>query len=482
MSLKNKTFLILIAIVDFLIVRLSLSWAIELRGATSVHGPAWTDAMALNEFIALLIISLCVSLLFANYGLYRMRTMRTPASQIGIIVVVILYTIAGLSILAFFVRSQWVIDSRLAVLYFAAISITLLVFFHSAILYPLYGMFIRTSVLSRRAMLIGGGPIAQSIMQKTDNQKYDDITFVGSVVVSVDTNESTAKEDDRVPVLGSYEQIPSIIASHRIDEAVITVQESSQEEVLTIIDHCRQTQVTIVIVSPLMELIYNKIEIETYCDIPAVILPDFPFKRLMQFAKRSMDILLSVLAIVIGCIPMLLIALLIKSTSRGPVIYRQIRVGKNGSQFVMYKFRTMTDDAHANDHHNPLESGDWRPIPVGSRKTVEGKSITPVGKFLRKTSLDELPQLYNVIRGEMSLVGPRPAMVNEFKQYDQWHKRRLSVLPGCTGLWQVSSRSEGDFHHMVLLDLYYINNASLLFDLRLLLKTVPVMLFGKGGK
>jgi lipopolysaccharide/colanic/teichoic acid biosynthesis glycosyltransferase len=165
-----------------------------------------------------------------------------------------------------------------------------------------------------------------------------------------------------------------------------------------------------------------------------------------------------------------------------------MRIGKNGKPFTFYKFRSMTVGSDQEHFHRERVTGFIRTkgkIQEGEEvftKIVDEARITRVGRWLRKFSLDELPQLLNVLRGEMSLVGPRPCLPYEWDHYEEWHKHRLRVVPGCTGMWQVSGRSAVSFEDMVVLDLYYIHNSSLLMDLRLLIKTVPVMIFGDGAK
>jgi len=185
----------------------------------------------------------------------------------------------------------------------------------------------------------------------------------------------------------------------------------------------------------------------------------------------------------------MLLAALIKLTSKGPVLYVQNRIGKDGRPFRFYKFRTMVcnsnDEAHR-DFAKSFIKGRVMDDMIHEKgksiyKIVKDPRVTPVGRFLRRSSLDELPQFINVLRGEMSLVGPRPPLSYELAHYKEWHKQRLSAKPGLAGLWQVSGRSSVPFEEMVMLDLYYIENWSLLFDLKIVLRTVPVMLFGFGA-
>jgi lipopolysaccharide/colanic/teichoic acid biosynthesis glycosyltransferase len=175
-----------------------------------------------------------------------------------------------------------------------------------------------------------------------------------------------------------------------------------------------------------------------------------------------------------------ILAILIKLTSPGPVFFRQQRSGLNGSPFTLYKFRTMGTNAEQLKHE--LEAMNEMSGPVF--KVTNDPRVTPVGKFLRKYSLDELPQLYNVLRAEMSLVGPRPLPVDEVKRFDNLaHRRRLSVKPGLTCLWQISGRNQiSDFKDWVRLDLEYIDNWSLWLDLKILIRTIPAVLIGTGAK
>lgn len=204
--------------------------------------------------------------------------------------------------------------------------------------------------------------------------------------------------------------------------------------------------------------------------------------------KRLADIVLAGLGLLLTSPFFLIVAILIKRSSPGPIFFVQERIGKDGRPFPFYKFRTMqhrSDDAIHRQFAAMFINGDAR----GCRASKSGKvykltddpRVTPVGCWLRKTSLDELPQLWNILVGHMSLVGPRPPIAYELELYQPWHRERLKVTPGLTGLWQVSGRSNVPFDEMVRLDVHYINNWSLGFDLRILFKTIPVMIQGTGG-
>lgn len=213
-------------------------------------------------------------------------------------------------------------------------------------------------------------------------------------------------------------------------------------------------------------------------------------QRVRAISKRLMDLLLASIGIVVSAPFMLVIAACIRLDSRGPVLYRQTRVGRGGQPFTLLKFRTMYQDADPEIHRRYFQSYFHNQLP-GCEESIETREalfkmtddprITRVGQFLRRTSIDELPQVFNVIRGDMSLVGPRPPLPYEVEEYQEWHMGRLKALPGITGLWQVSGRSRMTFDEMVRMDLDYIARQSLWLDLRILLQTIPVVVSGDGA-
>ena len=197
-----------------------------------------------------------------------------------------------------------------------------------------------------------------------------------------------------------------------------------------------------------------------------------------MLVKRVMDVFLALLLTVVFSPVMLLTAILIKLTSPGPVLFKQERCGLNGRPFMMDKFRSMVDNAE--QLRFELESLNEMDGPVF--KSSRDPRVTAIGKLIRRFSIDEFPQLYNVLRGDMSLVGPRPPLPQEVSKYKRWQRRRLSMKPGITCLWQISGRNEVSFEDWMKLDLAYIDNWSLLLDLKILLRTVPAVLFGRGAK
>ncbi|GKU84887.1 sugar transferase [Niallia sp. NCCP-28] len=199
-------------------------------------------------------------------------------------------------------------------------------------------------------------------------------------------------------------------------------------------------------------------------------------KKIYLFLKRSIDIIGSAIGLIVLGFLFLIVSILIKiEDPKGEIFFKQVRVGKNGKEFYIYKFRSMITNAEK--ELNKLLQ--YNEVDGAMFKMKEDPRVTKIGKFIRKTSIDELPQLFNVLKGEMSLVGPRPPLPREVEEYTPYDKQRLLVTPGCTGLWQVSGRSNVSFNEMVELDLKYIRDRSFFYDLKIIIKTIRVMLYSK---
>jgi exopolysaccharide biosynthesis polyprenyl glycosylphosphotransferase len=281
----------------------------------------------------------------------------------------------------------------------------------------------------------------------------------------------------RFRFLGPVDAIDTVCGAERIHQVIVALPTASHDVLLRIVDHCRQAGVRFKIVPDVFEMSISRVDLDTMSGIPLIDLKEVSIIGWQAVQKRALDLVLGTLLVLVAAIPMTIIALAIKLTSRGSVIFHQTRVGRNGETFTRFKFRSMSENAHA-DRERFLA----RNIADGPLfKLKEDPRITPVGRMLRKFSLDELPQLFNVLRGEMSLVGPRPALPAEVQQYEEWQLKRLHAPPGMTGLWQVSGRSELSFEEMVVLDLTYIQNWSLSLDVSILLRTMPAVLLGSGA-
>lgn len=479
--MRYPTYKFLLAAIDFIVVRAAISLALQVRGISHVTSATWGEYLLSPEFYFFFAYSFIVVLIFQNYGLYKIHIALSRSRQIVALARSFLYAGLVLGAFAFFVRSPWVVDSRLALLLFCFVAFNAVSLYRVFIFRPLYIAFARKNIIRKNILIVGSNIEAKSLAIRTQLDTVYGVKLVGFVD---DDRPVGAHVHESFKVVGRVQDIPQLVKLHEIREVVITVSEVGYERFLNIVDICKKAGAAVTVSSALFSVIHTKADQETYFDIPIARLGDARKPWMLLAFKRTFDILAAAIGLLILAIPLGIIAVIIKATSRGPVFYRQTRLGKDGRPFAFYKFRSMYvgSDKDNGRVERVQEFIKGKSNGDGSTKVVNESMITPIGRFLRKTSLDELPQLFNVLKGEMSLVGPRPCLPYEYEAYEEWHKRRLSVIPGCTGLWQVSSRSEVGFDEMVLLDLYYIDNQSPWLDLQLILKTIPVMLFGRGGK
>jgi undecaprenyl-phosphate galactose phosphotransferase len=286
-------------------------------------------------------------------------------------------------------------------------------------------------------------------------------------------------------VLGSVNDLKELVKKHKVNEVIISLSTNNYERVLEILDYCKNLSVNVKLNSDLFNIVSQKMDIEKYSDVPLVDASPRVNTYIFKFIKRSIDLIGAFTGILLLSPVFLLLGVLIKLTSKGPVFYSQKRIGKGGEEFKFYKFRSMATHSDGESEREEqmiefIKNGSHN--NNGNAKIVNENRVTAIGKIIRKTSLDELPQLFNVIKGDMSLVGPRPCLPYEYNNFHDWQKRKVDILPGCTGVWQISGRSSVSFNDSIVLDIYYINNMSPWLDLQIMLKTIPVMLFARGGK
>jgi exopolysaccharide biosynthesis polyprenyl glycosylphosphotransferase len=268
-----------------------------------------------------------------------------------------------------------------------------------------------------------------------------------------------------------------VIVAERVDEVIIADPDFPQERAVELVDQCHRRGVRVRIAPSTMEILVQRAEFIPGQSVPLFELGPPVFEGIDFALKRSFDLIGATLLLVLLSPLLAVITLAVKLSSRGPVFYRSMRPGIGQLPFACLKLRTMYYDA--DEHQGALE--ELNEASGALFKIREDPRLTPVGRFLRRFSLDELPQLVNVLRGEMSLVGPRPLPERDFALLQDWHRKRYLVLPGITGLWQVSGRSELDFDDLVNLDFIYLERWSLALDLAIILKTIPAVLMQRGA-
>jgi len=307
------------------------------------------------------------------------------------------------------------------------------------------------------------------------------VAVVGTGASAQDVARSIERHGEwGVKLIGIFAQsdVRPVLESGGVDELILVADRENLSDFTETFLLCEELGVTTRVVLNFFPHSIARIELHELEGFPLLSFSTTPTNEALLFIRRIMDILLTLILAPFMLAVMAFGALLIKLTSPGPVLFKQERCGLNGRVFTMYKLRSMIDNAEQmRCELEPLNEMDG-PVFKSSRDP----RITPVGKIIRRFSIDEFPQIYNVLRGDMSLVGPRPPLPQEVAKYERWQKRRLSMKPGITCLWQISGRNKVSFEDWMKLDLTYIDNWSLLLDLKILLKTVPVVLLGRGAK
>ena len=325
-----------------------------------------------------------------------------------------------------------------------------------------------------RIIIVGAGEVGRTVMRAIVARPELGYQVIGFV----DDNPQKGQTDiGRFKALGPLHNLSRLIEKEAVDEVIITLPWMYHRKIMSIVRECERRQVSARIVPDLFQMSLSRVDVDDLGGVPLIGVREVGFGREALLVKRGMDIVGAVIGLVLGAPLLALIGLAIRLDSPGQIVFRQTRVGATGKTFEMYKFRSMREGAEAElEQLRELNEADG---PIF--KIRDDPRLTRVGRFLRRTSLDELPQLWNVLRGEMSLVGPRPPLPVEVTHYMEWHKKRLEVRPGITALWQVSGRSMLSFDEGVLLDIYYIENWSLWLDFKILLRTIPKVLFGDGA-
>jgi undecaprenyl-phosphate galactose phosphotransferase len=443
----------------------------------------FTELSFIEKLLIFMFGALLIIPIFRYYQLYKHKYFLRVGEQTLLILKGLLINSIIIIIGIFIIKTQEALhDSRTQVIVYFSISFALLfttrVLLLRRILRANYVGGNLKNFITRRAIAVGAGNLGIFFSEILTVKPHYHIELIGFI------DENPAKNGtivNRVPVIGVVEDILSITEEQEIDEIFITIQNIENKKLLDLIEKCKLTNCHVNLVSNHFDIISAKLDEGEYHDLKVISVSQKLSPLYSEKFKRIFDITASGILILLATPLFLIIALSIKLTSRGPVFFKTNVVGKNGKIFKWYKFRTMFSDNDTSIHELHLEK--LIKANKGYKKLVKDPRITSLGKFLRKFSIDELPQLWNVFTGSMSLVGPRPCLPYEYEHFKDWHKLKYKVIPGITGLAQIIARNREDvtFSDSVLLDLYYADNQSLWLDLKILFKTIPVMVFGKGG-
>ena len=444
-------------------IRYDLQWIRMVEPAFQVPFSVYIPSIASLAIILLLV--------YWSEGVYRHRRGAGFFEEFYLIFRGTVVGIATMIVIVFLTMPNFY--SRLIFIY-TGIIILILIGASRAIEVAVVSSRYRRGIGVERVLIVGAGEVARSVM-RTAVARPD---FGYRIVGFVDDDPIKAQTDiGRYPALGTTERLDDLLQGDGIDVVISTLPWHSHEKILQIMNACDSHDVQVRIVPDLYQIALGNVVVENLNGIPLLGFRA-PVLRDWQVAyKRAADILISSVSLIVLSPLLLLVELAIRIDSPGPVIFRQTRVGKGGKQFTCLKFRSMYVDAEA--RMAELQQRNEATGPIFKMRNDPRR--TRVGGLLRRASIDELPQLWNVLKGEMSIIGPRPPLPSEVAKYAPWHLRRLDIAPGITGLWQVSGRSNLTFDEMVLLDIFYIENWSPFLDLRILLRSVPAVLFGSGA-
>ncbi len=450
-----------------------------LRYRLEVGGPIafWANE-PFSRFVPAALVAMALTpVVFAVRGMYRLDRLGGLLDTAEAVIGGFTTSMAGVVMLAFFFRFQ---PSRIVFLSAWAIGIVLMLS-HRWVLAAMRRLLWRAGIGVDRVLVVGDGEAARRVMQAMFSQPhlgYRLVGFASDTEGSDRLNVATETGTLVSPRLGTTDEVGELVRRHRVDEVIIAPGGRASTPSREIISACRAQVVKFRLVPDVIQFSQDRATLDEIAGIPLIGISDASIRGWNAIVKRGVDIAVAAAVLLVAAVPMGIIALLIRRDSPGPVLFRQLRVGKDGKTFMMLKFRCMVEDAEAQREALMREHGTSDPRLF---KLEDDPRLTKIGRPLRKMSLDELPQFINVLRGEMSLVGPRPPIPEEVATYDDWHLQRLLVQPGVTGLWQVNGRSRLTFDEMVRLDLYYAENWSPWLDTKILLRTIPAVLEGRGA-
>jgi exopolysaccharide biosynthesis polyprenyl glycosylphosphotransferase len=433
---------------------------------------ATENFVAISAFlpIALLLMLLLIGQ-FVMRGLYRLPRTAGVLDHMGIIISSTTVGIAILIVVVFLYRPFFY--SRLIFGFSWLTIIALLGIWRTLLIVVRRWRWLRGHG-RQRILVVGGAGLARFVMEGIVAQPDMGFELAGYLD---DRDQPPARPKRHFRHLGLIRDLEKLVRSRAIDQVIIALPFWEHHRLPELVAICRSAQVDFRVAPDLYELSFDRVDVSNIGGVPLIGLKEVSLRGWNMALKRAIDLLLVILAAPAALFLSALVAIAIKLDSPGPVIFAQTRIGRGERPFTVFKFRTMVVDAEArkaelaalNEADGPLF------------KIRADPRLTRIGGFLRRYSIDELPQLWNILLGEMSWVGPRPPTPDEVAQYEEWHRRRLEVLPGLTGLWQVLGRSDTSFDEMVRLDIYYAESWTPGLDLRIILQTIPAVLAGRGA-
>jgi exopolysaccharide biosynthesis polyprenyl glycosylphosphotransferase len=429
------------------------------------------------EVLAVGVYATIFWMIFGALGLYKRRIWLSPPLHATNILQGCVFLILGYFLLRGSIKVNLFVPSRMVIINWGLL-LTAGMIAHRLFIFPRLLQWASRAGLRRKVVLIGDSEVARDFLQRHErDSEYSTLVPVGIV-----TDKEGALLNTDIPNLGKLADLPDIVEQHGLEGAIITNPHLPHGDLMQLIEQCIGLFGWVDVHST-RSAVWHQRELtpDTYFDIPFVRLSTIPRNPLYLRYKRIFDASAAALGLLALSPVLAAVAVLIKRSSPGPVFFTRDRIGEGGRPFKFYKFRSMRVEAEHDASRKQAILEMMKDESAVAAKVVNESMITPIGRFIRKWALDEIPQLWNVVKGDMSLVGPRPLPPEEYHAQEDWQKKRFDIKPGCTGLWKIMvARHEGiTFANTALYDLYYARNMNPLLDINILFNTVLVILRGK---
>ena len=474
----------LLLVLDVAAINLSGIGAFYVRSHTTLFAPP-PSPIPIRPYELLLLLWNAAALLALLYcGAYRITRSLQILDDLWVVMKAVAFAGASVIVILFLYRGYQEATyvgfeySRLVVIVGAAIG-ALMLTANRAVIDGIHAVLLKRGIGIRKVLIVGAGPSGERIVDRLKTHywlAYQPAGFVD------DNRALHGQTVHGLPVLGGTDRLTSIADEAGTDEVIVALPNSSHKAVRDIVGRCHSGNLRFKILPDLYEVMSSDVQVGALDGVPILDLDDRYLGHWDRFLKRGLDIAGAAFGLLLLSPVLVVLGALVKLTSRGPMLFVRTRVGEHGRSFPFYKFRTM--EIVTDEEARREREAKYRELIGGQQtggKIINQSRVTFVGRIMRRFDLDELPQILNVFKGDMSLVGPRPPIPYEVESYNSWHMERLKGKPGITGLWQVSGRAELPFEEMVKLDIYYLKHWSLWMDAKILLRTIPVVLSGKGS-
>lgn len=480
MKRSEVVFNVALVFIDLAMILLGFVLAWEFRYRASDFVPVkWM--LSLREYLRYIVLFLPVWLgVFAVLGLYAFKGISNLAKELMMVILAVSATLSLMIIIIFFNRDQFF--SRLIIIY-AWLFVSVMVVAGRLGLRMLQRSFYRYGWGVRRVVVVGSNNVAKELIKYLHENRNLGLELVGII----DEKKQKGEKIEGYRVMGDSQWLAKINKRYCLDEVWMAEANKNDEYMLDTIAFCQEKDLVFRFVPSLLEMLSANIETQTLAGMPLIAVRETALEGWGRIIKRVFDIVFSLLVVLVLWPIFLVVAVAIKIDSNGPVFYKSTRIGKKGKSFILYKFRSMKVEYSVGEEYGGKKAEKIRDqlkkynIADGPLFKIDNDPrITRVGKFIRKTRIDEFGQIINVLKGDMSWIGPRPPLAEEVKQYKPHQMKRLAIKSGITGPWQVTGRHDLTFDEIVKLDTYYIEHWTLLLDFQIFFKTILLMFSGSG--